>query len=112
MATTNIAQRTLPVGQSTFGPVSITSSINATLTIDTTVTGGLKSLTAASDLNAQVEGSNDGGNWTLIVGADDEPGEDGDVIWDSASGKHVARVRQKRRKRTKPTANARGGTAR
>lgn len=71
MATTvPIPTTTLQTGPTTVGPVTVTTTVSAALSIDRTVAGGLNSLTNASTLAVEVDGSNDGGNtWTLIVGS-------------------------------------------
>ena len=65
MATTiNIAQRTLPIGQATFGPRAMNKERTFTLTVDRTVVGGLNSLDATTTLEVDVNSSVDGVTYT------------------------------------------------
>jgi|SRR5215831_14251928 len=64
---TNVAipRRTIAVGQTTFGPLSIQKNYTqATISIDRTVTGGLNDLTGATQLDVLVQTSADGVNWS------------------------------------------------
>lgn len=56
-----ISQRTVPVGQTTFGPFSIGNNTQGTVTIDRTPAGGLNSLTAATTFAVEIQSSPDGG---------------------------------------------------
>lgn len=58
-----IAQRTLPIGQATFGPRNINKEHTVLLTLDRTVAGGLNSLTSATTLQVDVNTSTDGVNF-------------------------------------------------
>ena len=66
MATTiPIPLTTLPVGSTTFGPVTVSALTAITLTVDRTVAGGLNSLTSASVLTISFDDSHDNGvTWT------------------------------------------------
>lgn len=71
MATTfTIPLTTLPVGSRDLGPSHpADTETSILLTVDRTVTGGLNSLTSASELDFLVMQSNDGGTtWELRVG--------------------------------------------
>lgn len=70
MTTLTIPLTTLPVGPLTFGPSAVANTeTTIVLTIDRTVAGGLNSLTAASQIETDVQQSNDGGaTWFFIAG--------------------------------------------
>lgn len=67
-ATLTIPLTTLPVGQRTFGPVTVPDTdTSVTLTVDRTVAGGLNALTSSSTLAMAAEMSNDGGaTWHAV----------------------------------------------
>lgn len=83
-STLTIPLTTLPVGATTFGPVTIADTdTRATLTVDRTVTGGLNSLTSASTLAMEAQMSGDGGaTWHAV-----DAGQPGTVTsWTTPGG--------------------------
>lgn len=69
MTTINIPTRTLAVGTTEFGPAAIPNGAAfVTISIDRTVSGGLNSLTNATQLTLNVFESTDGGTmWVMTA---------------------------------------------
>jgi hypothetical protein len=70
VTTLTIPLTTLPVGPLNFGPSNVADAeSHIVLSIDRTVPGGLNSLTAASQIETDIQQSNDGGaTWFFISG--------------------------------------------
>jgi hypothetical protein len=74
-ATVSIPLTTLAPGTYDFGPAAIADTdTSATVTIDRTVTGGLKSVSPAVNVNLTVYQSDDGGATWFELGGGDFPG--------------------------------------
>lgn len=74
MATLNIPKRTLPIGETIFGPIAVPNVSHAAFSIDRTVAGGLNSLDDTSLLTFAVQTSPDGGQTWNDAGGCASPG--------------------------------------
>ena len=61
--------QTVPVGLTTFGPLTIGNNTSAGITIDRTIPNGLNTLTSASTVAVMIQHSPDGTVWNDLCGA-------------------------------------------
>jgi hypothetical protein len=82
--TLNFGPVTIQPGQRSFGPASVANSDSqVTLTVDRTLSGGLNSLTPASQLSMEAQLSTDGGaTWHAVD--TDQPGTE--TTWGTIGG--------------------------